>query len=112
MPCTFRSLFLLLTVLTSLGLVATGFDAAAKEKKEDKKDVKKEDKKEEKKEPFKADPADIELKYLDKKRSFWVSEVAFAADGKSVVAVYRPHTVVVWDLDTKKESKIIKGPEL
>ena len=55
---------------------------------------------------------EIELKYLDKDKSFWVEAVAFGADGKTLAACYRPRTVVIWNLDTKKEAKIIKGPEV
>lgn len=119
MPRVSKILFLLLATLVTIGLVGTSLNVAAQDKKdkkdakkEDKKDVKKEEKKEEKKEPFKPDPAQHELKYLEKDKSFWVNAVAFGADGKSVAADYRPHTVVIWDLITKKESKTIKGPEL
>lgn len=83
----------------------------AKDKKDDKKD-KKDDKKEEKKEPFKPDPAAQEFKYPEKDKSFWATEVAFGPDGKSVAAVYRNHSVILWDLGAKKEGPTLKGPAI
>src|ERR1051325_4786195 len=105
-------LFIIVTVLGA-GLIGVSANDKKDAKKDDKKEKKKSDeKKEEKKEPFKPDPAEIELKYLDKEKSFWVYDVAFGPDGKTLAAAYRPHTVVVWDLQAKKESKVIKGPVL
>jgi WD40 repeat protein len=111
-------LFLLLASFVSAALVTSSLDAVAQDKKkddkkdvkDDKKDPKKEEKKEEKKEPFKPDPAQQELKPDEKEKSVWVYDVAFGADGKSVAAAYRNHSVKIWDL-AKKNALILKGPE-
>jgi WD40 repeat protein len=96
----------------SAGVVAACFDVTAQDKKkEDKKDPKKEDKKEEKKEPFKPDPAHQEFKPDEKEKSYWVYDVAFGADSKTVAASYRNHSVKIWDL-AKKNALTLKGPEL
>ncbi len=118
-----RIVFLLLAGLVSAGLISSSFDAFAqdkdkkkvegKDKKEDKKEVtkdKKEDKKEEKKEPpFKPDPAQLEFKHVEKDKTFWVFAVAFGADGKTVAASYRDHSVKIWDINAKKDVQTIKG---
>ncbi len=115
MPRMSRILFVLLAAFATVGLISTGFDVAAKDKKkEEKKDDKKDPKKEEKiekKEPFKADPAAQEFKPDEKEKSSWVYAVAFGADGKTVAATYRNNSVRIWDL-ASKQAQIIKGPEV
>jgi WD40 repeat protein len=119
-----RVLALLLAAFVTVGLAASSFDVAAqdkKDKKEDKKD-KKEDKKEppkeEKKEPFKADQAQQEFTYIlkgekdDTGKTFWVTSVAFGADGKTVAASYRDNTIKIWDLAARKDGVSIKAPTL
>jgi WD40 repeat protein len=115
-------------MFVTAGVLASSLDLAAQDKKgvkdkkaeKDKKGEKdkKEEKKEEKKEPFKADPALQEFTYLlktDKDESgkrFWVTDVAFGPDGKTVAATYRDRTIKVWDLGAKKDSVSIKAPAI
>ncbi|MBM3994910.1 MAG: WD40 repeat domain-containing protein [Planctomycetes bacterium] len=115
MPRISRFLFLVLASLAIIGLVGVSNDVSAKAKKKDKTDVKKEDKKEdkkeEKKEPFKPDPAQVEFKYVDKEKTFWVQALAFGGDGKTVAASYRDpdYSVKIWDIGAKKDIQTIKG---
>ncbi len=106
-----------------VGIVGSNFELAAQDKKDkkDKKDEtkdKKEVKKEEKKEPFKPDMPSQEFSYIVKGekdetgKTYWVTGVAFGADGKTVAAVYRDNTIKVWDLAAKKESLSIKAPTM
>jgi WD40 repeat protein len=122
-----RVLFLLLAAFVTVGLAASNFDLAAQDKK-DKKDAKKdkkeepkdkkEEKKEEKKEPFKPDMPAQEFTYILKGekdetgKTFWVTGVAFGADGKTVAAIYRDNTVKIWDLAAKKDAVSIKAPAI
>ena len=120
-----RILFLLCTTFTILGVVGASVDVGAQDKKkkkiekkkDEKKDDKKEIKKEEKKEEFKPDAPAQEFKFIEKdkasekEKTFWVFDVAFGADGKTVAAAYRGHVVKIWDLAAKKESQTLKGPE-
>jgi WD40 repeat protein len=123
MPRLSRMLFVLLASLAIAGLIGPSFDAlaqdkdkkkeATKDKKEvtkDKKEDKKEEKREEKKEPFKPDPAQLEFKYIEKEKTFWVYAVAFGADSKTVAAAYGDKSVKLWDLNTKKDTQTLKGP--
>jgi WD40 repeat protein len=133
-----RVLSLLFAMFVIVGLFAADLTISAQDKKDKKDDKKKEvkdkkddkdkkevkdkkddkDKKEEKKEPFKADPAQQEFAYILKTdkdetgKTFWVLNVAFGADGKTVAATYRDNTVKVWDLGAKKDTVSIKAPEL
>ncbi len=100
----------MVVLLFAVAWIGTSFEIAAQDKK-DKKDDKKDPIKEEKKEPFKPDPALTEFKYLEKDKMYWATAVAFGDDGKLLAASYRPHTVVIWDVPNKKDSKVIKGPE-
>ena len=80
----------------------------AKKKTEDKKDEpKKEEPKEpeKKKEPFVPDTPQVELKgHAD-----WINALAYSNDGKILVSSSRDRTMRVWNVESKKETHILKG---
>ncbi len=78
------------------------------EKKDDKKDPKKDDKKDkepEKKEPLKLETPKVELKG----HTYWITCVAYNADGALLASASRDKTVKVWNLKTAKELHTLKG---
>lgn len=114
-----RVLFLLAAAFVTVGLVASNFDLVAQGKKDKKDDTKdKKEAKEEKKEPFKPDMPQQEFTYILKAekdetgKTFWVTGVAFSADGKTVAASYRDNTLKIWDLGAKKDPVSIKAPAI
>jgi len=101
--------FLFLFAALALGTLCMFGNAAAQDK--DKKDPKKEEKKveekkveEKKPEPFVPDKAQAEFKG----HGDWVNDVAFSADGKTLLSASRDRTVKTWDL-TGKNLLTLKG---